>query len=171
VIQNLVNTGKAKLMWRDFPYYGPDSVTASEAAYAAGDQGKFWQFHDLLFQNQQTPNNGWASRQNMDKFAQQLGLDIAQFDQDLTSGKYESTVSANHALAIQAGVSDTPTFFLIGPNSDMITISGGQPEPVFEQAVTQLASSAVPEYPTLAVLPVGLLFTLGFLAAQGKRRN
>lgn len=140
LIQNLVTTGKAKLVWRDFDYYGPDSVSASEAAYAAGEQGKFWQFHDLLFQSQQTPNNGWASKQNMETFARQLGLNMTQFDQSFNSGKYDTLVTSNHSLGVQAGVSETPTFFLIGPNGKMITIAGGQPESVFEQAVASLTS-------------------------------
>jgi protein-disulfide isomerase len=140
VIQNLVTTGKAKLVWRDFDYYGPDSVSASEAAYAAGEQGKFWQFHDLLFQSQQTPNNGWASKQNMETFARQLRLNLTQFDQSFNSGKYDSLVNSNHSLGVQAGISETPTFFLIGPNGKMVTIAGGQPEIVFEQAVASLTS-------------------------------
>lgn len=140
VIQNLVNTGKAKLVWRDFDYFGPDSVSASEAAYAAEEQGKFWQFHDLLFQSQQTPNNGWASRQNLVKFAQQLGLNMTQFNESFNSGKYDSLINANHSLGVQAGVTETPTFFLIGPSGKMITIAGGQPESVFEQAVASLTS-------------------------------
>ena len=138
LVQNLVNTGKAKLVWRDFDFYGLDSVSASEAAYAAGEQGKFWQFHDLLFQNQQIPNGGWASRQNLVKLATQLGLNMTQFNSDFNSGKYDSLISANHALGVQAGVTETPTFFLIGSNGKMITIAGGQPESVFEQAVAQL---------------------------------
>ena len=141
LIQNLVDSRKAKLVWRDFDYFGPDSVSASEAAYAAGEQGKFWQFYDLLFQNQQTPNNGWASRQNMETFAQQLGLNITQFNQSFNSGKYDSLINANHSLGVQAGVTETPTFFLIGPNGRMITIAGGQPESVFEQAVASLTSA------------------------------
>jgi protein-disulfide isomerase len=140
VVQNLVATGKAKLVWRDFDYYGPDSVSASEAAYAAGEQGKFWQFHDLLFQNQQMPNSGWASKQNMETFAQQLGLNMAEFDQSFSSGKYDSLVNSNHSLGVQAGISETPTFFLIGPNGKIVTIAGGQPESVFEQAVKSLTS-------------------------------
>jgi len=140
IIQNLVNTGKAKLVWRDFDYYGADSISASEAAYAGGQQGKFWQFHDLLFQNQQTPNSGWASRQNMDKFAQELGLNITQFDLDFNSGKYDGLINSNHSLGVQAGVSETPTFFLIGPNGKVVTIAGAQPESVFEQAIAQLTS-------------------------------
>ncbi len=140
LIQNLVNTGKARLVWRDFDYYGPDSVSASEAAYAAGEQGKFWQFHDLLFQRQQTPNSGWASKQNMEKFAQQLGLNMTQFNQAFNSGNYDALVNENHSLGMQAGVTETPTFFLIGPKGKMITIAGGQPESVFEQAVASLTS-------------------------------
>jgi len=140
LIQKLVTTGKAKLVWRDFDYYGPDSVSASEAAYAAGEQGKFWQFHDLLFQNQQLPNSGWASKQNMETFAQQLGLNMTEFDQSFNSGKYDSLVNLNHSLGVQAGISETPTFFLIGPNGKVVTIAGGQPESVFEQAVASLTS-------------------------------
>ncbi len=140
LIQNLVDTGKAKLVWRDFDFYGPDSVSASEAAYAAGEQGKFWQFHDLLFQRQQTPNSGWASKQNMEKFAQQLGLNMTQFNQAFNSGNYDALVNENHSLGMQAGVTETPTFFLIGPKGKMITIAGGQPESVFEQAVASLTS-------------------------------
>jgi len=140
LIQNLVTTGKAKLVWRDFDFFGPDSFSASEAAYAAGEQGKFWEFHNLLYQSQQTPNNGWASKQNMETFARQLGLNMTRFDQSFNSGKYESLVNSNHSLGVQADVSQTPTFFLIGPNRQMVTIAGGQPETVFEQAVTSLTS-------------------------------
>jgi protein-disulfide isomerase len=140
LIKNLVRTDKAKLVWRDFDFFGPDSVSASEAAYAAGEQGKFWQFHDLLFQSQQTPNSGWASKQNMETIARQLGLNMTQFDQSFKSGKYDSLVNSNHSLGVQAGVSETPTFFLIGPNGKIVTIAGGQPESVFEQAVASLTS-------------------------------
>lgn len=140
LIQNLVDTGKAKLVWRDFDYYGPDSISASEAAYAAGEQGKFWQYHDLLFQNQQTPNSGWADRQNLVKFAEQLGLNMTQFNQSFNSGKYDSLINSNHSLGVEAGITETPTFFLIGPNGKVVTIAGGQPESVFEEAVAQLTS-------------------------------
>ena len=140
LIQNLVNTGRVKLVWRDFDYYGPDSVSASEAAYAAGEQGKFWQFHDLLFQNQRAPNGGWSSRQNLMKLAEQLGLNMTQFNIDFNSGRFDSVINSNHNLGVQAGVTETPTFFLIGPNGNMVTIAGGQPESVFERAVAQLTS-------------------------------
>lgn len=140
LIKNLVTTGKAKLVWRDFDFFGPDSVSASKAAYAAEEQGKFWQFHDLLYQNQQSPKNGWASKQNLDKFAQQLALNMTQFDNSFNSGKYESLINSNYNLGTQASVTGTPTFFLIGANGKTVTIAGAQPVSVFEQAVTSLTN-------------------------------
>jgi len=172
VVQDLVNTGKAKLIWRDFDYYGADSVSASEAAYAAGDQGKFWQFHDLLFQSQQTPNSGWADRTNLVKFAQQLGLNMTKFNQDFNSGQYDPLINSNHALGVQAGVTETPTFFLIGPNGAVVTIAGGQPESVFGQAVMQLSSAPTGEFPSFAtMLIVALLVTLAIVAGLGRKRR
>lgn len=172
VVQDLVNTGKAKLVWRDFDYYGADSVSASEAAYAAGDQGKFWQFHDLLFQSQQTPNGGWASRSNLVKFAQQLGVNMTKFNQDFNSGQYDPLINSNHALGVQAGVSETPTFFLVGPNGAIVTIAGGQPESVFEQAVAQLSSAPTGEFPSFAIVPiVALLVTLAMIAGLARTRR
>jgi predicted DsbA family dithiol-disulfide isomerase len=77
----------------------------------------------------------------METFAQQLRLNMTQFNQSFNSGKYNSLINANHSLGVQAGVTETPTFFLIGPNGRMITIAGGQPESVFEQAVASLTSA------------------------------
>jgi protein-disulfide isomerase len=172
VIQNLVNMGRAKLVWRDFDYYGPDSVSASEAAYAAGEQGKFWQFHDFLFKSQQTPNNGWASRQSLVTLAGQFGLNMTQFNQSFNSGKYDSLINANHDLGVQAGVSETPVFFLVGQNGNMVTIAGAQPESVFDQAVTQLTGSPTPEYPSsAAVLLVVFAVALTIITARNRVRK
>ena len=115
-------------------------MSASVAAYAAGEQGKFWQFHDLLFQSQQSPNSGWANKQNVRVLAQKLGLNMTAFDQSFNSGKFDSLVNSNHELGVQAGITQTPTFFLIGPSGKIVTIAGDQPESVFEQAVASLAS-------------------------------
>lgn len=140
IVQNLIQSGRAKLEWRDFDYYGPDSTSASEAAYAAGEQGKFWQMYDLLYSNQQTPNNGWADNENLKQFAQRLGLNMTQFDNVLTSGKYLALINANYSLGAKLGVSGTPTFFVIGPTGRVITIAGGQPYSVFETAVDTLVN-------------------------------
>ncbi len=141
VLQNLINTGRVRFEWRDFDFYGPDSISASEAAYAAGEQGKFWQFYDILYSSQQTPNSGWTNASHLQQFAEQLRLNMTQFDQSFQSGKYLSLVNSNYELGKQLGVTATPTFFLIGPNDRVVTIVGDQPYSVFETAVNSLTGS------------------------------
>lgn len=138
ILQNLVQSGKAKFEWRDFDYFGPDSTYASEAAYAAGEQGKFWQMYDTLYSNQQTANNGWADKGNLAKFAQGLGLNMTQFNNDVESGKYLNRIKANYDLGRSLGVNATPTFILLGPNGKIIMIVGPQPYSAFENAVNAL---------------------------------
>lgn len=138
IVQNLIGTGKAKLVWRDFDYYGPDSFQASYAARAAGEQGKFWQYYNILFSNQGTINSGWASKSNLAGFAMQLGLDMTRFNQDFNSGNYTSIVANNKSVGEKLGVSGTPTFFVVGAQGRIITIVGDQPYSVFQQAVDSL---------------------------------
>jgi protein-disulfide isomerase len=138
IVQNLIDTGKAKLVWRDFDYYGPDSFQASYAARAAGEQGKFWQYYNILFSNQGTVNSGWANKTNLVGFAMQLGLDMTRFNQDFNSGNYTSIVADNKSVGQKLGVSGTPTFFVVGATGHIITIVGGQPYSVFQQAVNSV---------------------------------
>jgi protein-disulfide isomerase len=140
LLQGLVKTGKAKLAWRDFDYLGPDSIVASEAAYAAGEQGKFWEYHDLLYSNQGIINSGWASRQDLEQFAYQLGLNTTEFNASLQSNKYLQLVTSNYNLGTSLGVTSAPTFFVIGPDGKTITIVGDQPYSVFQTAVDSLVS-------------------------------
>ncbi len=139
IVQNLVDTGKARLVWRDFVIYGSDSVSAAEAAYSAGEQGKFWDYHDLLYSSQQAPYSGWASPNNLVMFARGLGLNMTQFNQSFNSGKYASLVNSNIADANSLGAAGTPTFFVVGQNGQVITISGPQPYSVFQQAVASVS--------------------------------
>ena len=141
VLQNLIDTGRVRFEWRDFDFFGPDSISASEAAYAAGDQGRFWQFYDALYSNQQAPNSGWANSSHLQSFAEQLGLNMSQFDQSFQSGKYQSIINSNYALGKQLGVTATPTFFVIGPSGRVVTIVGDQPYSVFESAVNTVTGS------------------------------
>jgi protein-disulfide isomerase len=140
LLQGLVNTGRAKLAWRDFPYLGPDSIVASEAAYAAGEQGKFWEYYDLLYTNQGVINSGWASREDLRQFASQLGLDMSEFNASLQSNRYLQLVDSNYNLGTSVGVTMAPTFFVIGPQGKAITIVGDQPYSVFQTAVDTLVS-------------------------------
>jgi protein-disulfide isomerase len=140
LLQSLVDAGRAKLAWRDFDYLGPDSIAASEAAYAAGEQGKFWEYYDLLYSNQGIINSGWASRADLEQFAYQLGLNMKEFNASLQSNKYLQLITSNYNLGISLGVTSAPTFFVIRSDGKTITIVGDQPYSVFQHAVDSLIS-------------------------------
>jgi len=140
LLQDLVKSGRAKLAWRDFDYLGPDSIVASEAAYAAGEQGKFWEYYDLLYTNQGIINSGWASREDLEQFAYQLGLNMREFNASLQSNKYLQLITSNYNLGTSLGVTSDPTFFVIGSGGKIITIVGDQPYSVFQTAVNSLVS-------------------------------
>jgi protein-disulfide isomerase len=122
------DTGKVNMVFKHVPIYGPDSLTAAMAAQCAADQGKFWQFHDLLYNNRKAENSGWASAENMKKFASELGLDRTKFDSCLDSGKYKSLVENDFAFAREMGVSGTPSFIIVKHDgSEPEGILGAQP--------------------------------------------
>ncbi|HEY3352496.1 MAG TPA: thioredoxin domain-containing protein [Polyangia bacterium] len=86
-----------------------DAGLASEAAMAAGEQNKFWEMHDLLFANQQA-----LKRDNLEQYAQQLGLDVTKFKAALDSGKFKRQIQADQQVAAQFGARGTPSFFING---------------------------------------------------------
>ncbi|MCL4353667.1 DsbA family protein [Patescibacteria group bacterium] len=67
LIKDYVNTGKIKFAYRNYAFLGQDSITAAEGAYCANEQGKFWAYHDFMFNHQQQENSGWASKANLEE--------------------------------------------------------------------------------------------------------
>ena len=130
LVEQYVKSGKVAFIWRDFAFLGEESVRASEAARCAGEQGKFWEFHDYLFSHQQGENAGAFSDANLKKFAGAVKLDQAKFDSCFTSGKYRKAVEDAAAEGRSVGVSGTPASFVNGK-----TISGAQPFSVFQSAI------------------------------------
>ena len=96
----------------DFAFLGDESIAAAEAARCAQDQDKFWEYHDLLFQNAKDENAGDFKRENLDKFAQQLGLNMAQFGECVTTRKYKDYIQAEVQEGRRIGVSSTPTLLV-----------------------------------------------------------
>ena len=131
VYQNYIKTGKARLIFKDFTIIGSDSVVAAHAAHCADEQGKFWEYHDTLYNNWTGENNGWASAENQIKFAQSLGLDQNSFLDCMTSEKYTEMIKASSNDAKTLGLTGTPGFFIIGPNNKIVKVPGAQPYDVF----------------------------------------
>ncbi|MBI2052091.1 MAG: DsbA family protein [Candidatus Sungbacteria bacterium] len=109
-----IKNGQVKMVWRDFAFLGPESFWAAEAARCANDQGKFWQYHDVLFNRQNGENQGAFVKDNLKKFAGELGLDQAAFDACLDGGKYTQAVKDDTDYGRSVGVNGTPATFING---------------------------------------------------------
>jgi len=120
---------KLRIVWKDFPLtqIHPQAVKASEAAHCAGDQGKYWELHDVLFAKQQQ-----LQPDDLKRHALELGLDTAKFNQCLDSSKYGERVSEGVAEGGALGVNSTPTIFINGRR-----LSGAQPYEVFEAIIDE----------------------------------
>lgn len=106
--------GKITFVVRNFPLH-KNSVLAAKSAEAAGEQGKFWEMHDILFENQRE----WGEKQTPQtelfrKYAQEIGLDMTAFNAVISSTKYEDKIAQDKNDGITAGVQGTPTFYLNG---------------------------------------------------------
>ncbi len=131
-MQRYVNDGTLRLEWRDFPYLGRESRRAAVAARAAQEQGRFWEYHDVLFENQKGENNGAFSDENLVAFAEEAGLDVEHFEEVLESGKYDEVVEEDFREAQEAGIQGTPSFTV---NEQRLV--GPQPLEAFEQAIEE----------------------------------
>jgi len=108
---------KIQLIYRHFPLsYHANSFLAAQAAEAAGKQDKFWEMHNLLFENQEV----WANQSGADaektftSYAQSLVLNIDQFKKDLSSVEVRAKIEKDYQSGVRSGVDATPTFFLNG---------------------------------------------------------
>ncbi len=126
-----------RLEWRDFPYLGQESVNAALAARAAQEQGKFWEYHDILYENQRSLNSGAFSDDNLIDLAREAGLDVEQFEESFTSGKYEAVVNRVFREAQDAGIQGTPSFSINGR-----ILVGPQPLETFERVIEEEAQGA-----------------------------
>ena len=112
--QTYIQTGKAVLVFKHLPNRGFDSTNPSIAAQCANDQGKFWDFHQLLYKNQKPIDSGWVSKENVKKFAAKIpGIDMNEFNSCFESQKYKSFVEEDVALASSLGFQDTPSFVIV----------------------------------------------------------
>ena len=130
LIEKYVKEGTLRIEWRDFPYQGQESVRAALAARAAQAQGRFWEYHDLLYYNQSSGNSGGYSEENLIALARKAGLDAKRFEEDLRTARYAGVVQADFQEGQNLGITGTPTFFINGK-----ILVGLQPQNVFEQAI------------------------------------
>jgi protein-disulfide isomerase/uncharacterized protein YneF (UPF0154 family) len=131
---------KIKFVYRDFPlpFHGNKSILAAKAANCAGDQGKYWDMHDILFKRQ----TEWAEldgalEQRLYAYAEELNLNMNEFEACMESEKYDKEIRKDYIDGEKAGVTGTPTVFING-----IKIVGARPvEEYYKIIDRELAST------------------------------
>ena len=135
IIDNYIETGKVNLVFMDLPFLGRDSITAAQATYCADDQGKYWEYHETLYNFQEAIDNGWASKDRLVSFAVDLDMNMDEFNDCMDSSKYAKRVKANYDESQRFGAEATPTFLIISPDGNMKKITSAEPYSVFSQVI------------------------------------
>lgn len=131
IINMYVTTGKVYYEYRSVgAFIGPESASAAEAAYCAGDQGKFWEYHDILYSNWTGENAGDFTPDKLHQYAAAAGLDPNKFDDCLSRGSHTSQVQQDVTSAKADGVQATPCFLINGR-----LIEGAQPFDIMQQSI------------------------------------
>ena len=132
ILTNYVETGKVRMIFKDYNIIGPDSISASHGAHCANEQGMFWEYHDILYSNWAGENNGWASSENLTKFAQEIDLNMEKWSECITNGTHAQVILASNDDARALELTGTPAFFVIGPDGKVTRLFGAQPYEVFQ---------------------------------------
>lgn len=136
IVKNYVDTGKVKYVLRDFPLnFHPNAKPAANAAECVREQGgddMYFEYHDVLFANQET-----LDLDSLKKFAADFDIDQEEFASCVDDGKYNTEVDEDFAEGAKYGVQGTPTFFINGTY-----LSGAQPYANFEAAIEEALAEA-----------------------------
>ena len=133
ILKNYVDTGKVKIIFKDYNIIGEDSVIASQGAHCANDQGLFWEYHDILYSNWTGENNGWASPENLAIFAQQIGLNMNKWSECMKKGSHSQIILKSNDDARALELTGTPAFFIINSEGKVTKLFGAQPFEVFKK--------------------------------------
>lgn len=138
-----IKTGKVKYVFRDLPLnFHKQAFKAAEAAHCAGEQGKFWEMHDQMFQN-----NKALAPEELTKYAEALQLNTSLFQQCLDSARYAADIKKDIAEANSVGITGTPTFLLgtIDPRDGTVKVTkklvGAKPFAEFKAAIDSLLAT------------------------------
>jgi protein-disulfide isomerase len=142
LMETYVADGTVYFVYNTFgEFIGPESSSAGEAAYCAGDQGKFWEMHDIILSNQAGENQGAFADRRLLAFAEDLGLDMNKFETCFNANTYKDTIDQDMTDGLAGGVKATPSFVMTYTvNGEVKTklIEGAQP---FEGFKTEIEAA------------------------------
>jgi len=136
IMKNYVATGNVKILFKDMIVTsGEGSMKAAHATHCAKDQGMFWKYHYILYNNWEGENTGWVTDDSLNKFASNIGLDMNEFSKCMSDNKWMNLIKASVEDANTMNVTGTPSFFLIGPENEISKIHGAQPYEAFKRTI------------------------------------
>ena len=139
LLENFVATGKVKIIFKDYIIIGSDSVGAAHGTHCAKEQGKYWEYHGVLYNNWAGENNGWAGEQNLVQYADDIKLDLELFVECMDSQRYFEIIKQNTSDAQTLGITGTPAFFILDQKSSNVQkIIGAQPYETFERVFNSM---------------------------------
>lgn len=154
LIESYISTGKVHFTYRSTGNWVSQNINsgltesedAAEAAYCAGDQGKYWEMHDMIFANVLGEDVGSFTDRRLSAIAEKTGLDMTQYEECYSSNKYRDAVVKDGQDALAAGVQGTPSFVLTYTNAsgEEVTelIEGAQPFSVFQEKIEAALAAA-----------------------------
>jgi protein-disulfide isomerase len=114
LIQYFVDTGQARLIFRQYPFIGSESMQAANASLCANEQGRFWDYHDILWANQNGENQGAFTDRRLIAFAESLGLEAQAFRTCFDSHAHQTQIDSEQAAGQALGVYSTPSILING---------------------------------------------------------
>ncbi|NED22300.1 thioredoxin domain-containing protein [Streptomyces sp. SID9913] len=138
LIRDYVDKGVLRMEWRNFPVFGAESEQAARAGWAAGQQDRFWQFHDEAYGEPRRRNAGDFSTEKLLAMARTAGVeDLARFEKDMASDAAHRAVTRDSDEGYGIGVTSTPAFLINGQ-----PVLGAQPTDVFTDLIDEAAEQA-----------------------------
>ena len=139
IYDKYVKNGEINFVYKDFPLNGAASILASEASYCAQNQDKFWEYHNMLYENWAGENTGWITNNVLLEFAKESGLNLEQFNSCMNNSIFYQKVIDNEQFAKKINIDATPSFLIFNEN-EVYRIKGAQSFEIFEQTILQLGT-------------------------------
>jgi protein-disulfide isomerase len=135
LVATYVKPGKVKMVFQNYAFIGPDSLTAARAAEAAAKQNKLWHFIDVFYNNQGSENTDYVTDDFLKKIADGAGVDVKKMLADRQDPKVDQAIAKAQQSAQQAGVNSTPTFLIKKAGSPPQKVSAAELESALAKAV------------------------------------
>ena len=142
LVDKYVTPGKVKIIFKDFPLsFHANAQAAAEAARAAGEQGKFWEMYNKIFDNQAAWSSATDAKTIFEGYATDIGLDTAKWEASYDSSKFKDAIAKDQADGTKIGVTGTPTFFIGNDKDGYTPIVGAYPAEAFQTIIDGLLAA------------------------------